>query len=59
MFAGNEVINDAQSAAVSPRYMKAVVRDMKNYITAHVGRSKPVGYSAADDLKVIPHDIKF
>jgi hypothetical protein len=52
VFAGNEVINDDQSAAVSPRYQKAVVRDMKDYIANHVGRSIPVGYSAADDLKV-------
>jgi hypothetical protein len=52
MFAGNEVINDAQSAAVSPRYQKAVIRDMKNYIAAQVSRPIPVGYSAADDLKV-------
>jgi hypothetical protein len=53
VFAGNEVINDDQSSAVSPRYQKAVVRDMKNYIAAHVSRPIPVGYSAADDLKVI------
>jgi len=52
VFAGNEVINDDKSAEMSPRYVKAVVRDMKNYIAAHVSRSIPVGYSAADDLKV-------
>jgi len=52
LFAGNEVVNDEESAAVSPRYVKAVVRDMKNYIAAHVYRSIPIGYSAADDLKV-------
>lgn len=51
LFAGNEVVNDEQSAAVSPRYVKAVVRDMKNYIAAHVYRAIPIGYSAADDLK--------
>lgn len=53
LFAGNEVVNDEESAAVSPRYVKAVVRDMKNYIAAHVYRSIPIGYSAADDLKVL------
>ena len=53
LFAGNEVVNDGQSAAVSPRYVKAVVRDMKNYIAAHVSRAIPIGYSAADDLKVV------
>ena len=54
LFAGNEVINDEQSASVSPRFVKAVVRDMKNYIAAHLHRRIPVGYSAADDLKVPP-----
>ena len=53
VFAGNEVINDDQSAKMSPRYMKDVIRDMKNYIAAHVSRPIPVGYSAADDLKVV------
>jgi 1,3-beta-glucanosyltransferase GAS4 len=52
VFAGNEVVNDDTSAEMSPRYVKAVVRDMKNYIAAHVSRAIPVGYSAADDLKV-------
>lgn len=52
LFAGNEVVNDVKSAAVSPRYVKAVVRDIKNYIAAHVSRPIPIGYSAADDLKV-------
>lgn len=49
-FAGNEIINDKESAKHSPPYVKAVVRDMKNYIKAHSVRSIPVGYSAADDL---------
>lgn len=52
VFAGNEVVNDDKSAQMSPRYVKAVVRDMKNYIAAQVSRPIPVGYSAADDLKV-------
>ena len=51
-FAGNEVVNDAESAEVSPRYVKAVVRDLKQYIAAHLSRQIPVGYSAADDLRV-------
>jgi hypothetical protein len=54
VFAGNEVVNDDESAQMSPRYVKAVIRDMKNYIAAHVSRPIPVGYSAADDLKVYP-----
>lgn len=53
VFAGNEVVNDDKSSQMSPRYVKAVIRDMKNYIAAHVSRPIPVGYSAADDLKVL------
>ncbi|QLQ80892.1 hypothetical protein HG537_0E02470 [Torulaspora globosa] len=49
-FAGNEIINDRESAKHAPPYVKAVVRDMKDYIKAHSARSIPVGYSAADDL---------
>lgn len=49
--AGNEVIFDSGSAEASPNYVKAVVRDMKAYITNHVHRIIPVGYSNADDLK--------
>jgi len=48
--AGNEVIFDATSAKTSPNYVKAVVRDMKAYLTNHVARTIPVGYSNADDL---------
>ncbi|CAH2351852.1 1,3-beta-glucanosyltransferase Pga4p [[Candida] railenensis] len=46
-FAGNEVINDGPSIAAAP-YVKAVVRDMKNFIKNTGLRSIPVGYSAAD-----------
>ncbi|KAJ8097713.1 Glucanosyltransferase-domain-containing protein [Lipomyces tetrasporus] len=48
-FAGNEVINAATSASVSPPYIRAVQRDIKNYISLHANRTIPVGYSAADD----------
>lgn len=47
-FAGNEVINDNITGGVVPPYMRAVTRDLKNYITKHSTRSIPVGYSAAD-----------
>lgn len=50
-FAGNEVVNDDQSAMVSPNYIKAVVRDLKYYLANQSPRKIPVGYSAADDLK--------
>ncbi|KAL5359899.1 Glucanosyltransferase-domain-containing protein [Aspergillus floccosus] len=46
-FAGNEVINE-QSVKDVPAYVRAVVRDMKDYISKNAKRSIPVGYSAAD-----------
>lgn len=49
-FAGNEVINDELSAKKSSIYVKAVVRDIKQYIKMNSPRPIPVGYSAADDL---------
>lgn len=49
-FAGNEIINDEQSATNSPTYVKAVVRDIKNFMKIHTNRKIPIGYSAADDL---------
>ncbi|KAH3667254.1 hypothetical protein OGAPHI_002903 [Ogataea philodendri] len=49
-FAGNEIVNDKLSAKVSPGYIKAVVRDLKDYINYQAVRKIPVGYSAADDL---------
>ncbi|KAF5099059.1 hypothetical protein D0Z03_001092 [Geotrichum reessii] len=51
-FSGNEVINDAQSAKASPPYMRAVTRDIKQYIKLHSNRTIPVGYSAADDIQL-------
>ncbi|CAN6603353.1 1,3-beta-glucanosyltransferase Gas4p [Trichomonascus vanleenenianus] len=50
-FAGNEVVNDDKSATNSPHYIKAVIRDIKNYIRVRAPRTIPVGYSAADDLR--------
>lgn len=46
-FSGNEVINTANSTNAAP-YVKAVTRDMKQYIGERGYRSIPVGYSAAD-----------
>ncbi|SCU96229.1 LAME_0F15434g1_1 [Lachancea meyersii CBS 8951] len=50
-FAGNEIINDGQSARRTPPYIRAVVGDIKQYIKANSPRTIPVGYSAADDLR--------
>lgn len=47
-FAGNEVISSEQTGGVVPPYMRAVTRDIKNYIAKHADRAIPVGYSAAD-----------
>lgn len=49
-FAGNEVINDVPTSESAP-YVKAVIRDMKQYISNRGYRKIPVGYSAADISK--------
>ena len=46
-FSGNEVINDVPTSKSAP-YVKAVTRDMKQYIKNRNYRAIPVGYSAAD-----------
>ncbi|KAF7184972.1 1,3-beta-glucanosyltransferase gel1 [Pseudocercospora fuligena] len=46
-FSGNEVINSDNTTACAP-YIKAVTRDMKQYIGSMGYRAIPVGYSAAD-----------
>ena len=47
-FGANEVMNDVPSGGVVPPYLRAVTRDLKNYIAKHSARKIPVGYSAAD-----------
>jgi len=46
-FSGNEVINQ-QSVVQVPSYIRAVTRDIKDYIAKNSARTIPVGYSAAD-----------
>jgi hypothetical protein len=46
-FSGNEVINDDTTTAAAV-YVKAVTRDMRQYIRNRGYRTIPVGYSAAD-----------
>ncbi|RMZ92309.1 hypothetical protein DV736_g451, partial [Chaetothyriales sp. CBS 134916] len=46
-FSGNEVINAANNSNIAP-YVKAVTRDMRQYIRDRQYRTIPVGYSAAD-----------
>lgn len=52
-FAGNEIINDVATGQANPPYIRAVQRDLKNYIAAHADRAIPVGYSAADVRSVL------
>ncbi|PHH76278.1 hypothetical protein CDD80_1659 [Ophiocordyceps camponoti-rufipedis] len=52
-FSGNEIINDLSSAKEVPPYLRAVTRDLKNYIKNNVQRKIPVGYSAADVRDVL------
>ncbi|KAK4242120.1 Glucanosyltransferase-domain-containing protein [Achaetomium macrosporum] len=47
-FSGNEVLNNEETGADVPPYMRAVTRDIKNYVKKHSSRPIPVGYSAAD-----------
>lgn len=44
-FSGNEVVNDKKSSSSAP-YVKAVTRDLRNYIRSRNLRKVPVGYSA-------------
>lgn len=50
-FAGNELVNDNTSASVSPAYIRAVTRDMRDFARKNLPRVVPIGYSAADDIK--------
>ncbi|CRG86037.1 1,3-beta-glucanosyltransferase gel1 [Talaromyces islandicus] len=46
-FSGNEVINDGPSSKAAP-YVKAVTRDIRQFLRSRNLRTVPVGYSAAD-----------
>lgn len=52
-FSGNEVINNLPSAKDVPPYLRAITRDLKNYIKSNLKRKIPVGYSAADVREVL------
>ena len=52
-FAGNEIINDIPTGGDNPPYIRAVQRDLKNYIKNNAPRQIPVGYSAADVRQVL------
>ncbi|PLB33657.1 1,3-beta-glucanosyltransferase gel2 [Aspergillus candidus] len=57
-FAGNEVINE-QSVKKVPAYIRAVQRDIKDYIKEQVDRSIPVGYSAADVRPILVDTVNY
>ncbi|RDW70496.1 1,3-beta-glucanosyltransferase gel2 [Aspergillus mulundensis] len=57
-FAGNEVINE-DSVEQVPQYIRAVQRDMKEYISNHLDRSIPVGYSAADVRPILEDTLNY
>lgn len=46
-FGGNEVLNEIEMGSTVPPYLRAVTRDLKNYIAKHSPRMIPVGYAAA------------
>ncbi|KAF2690419.1 glycoside hydrolase family 72 protein [Lentithecium fluviatile CBS 122367] len=52
-FAANEVMNDQSTAKINPQYIRAVQRDLKNYIKNNCDRTIPVGYSAADVREIL------
>ncbi|CAG8071298.1 unnamed protein product [Penicillium salamii] len=57
-FAGNEVINE-KAVYSAPKYIRAVVRDMKDYIAKNSKRAIPVGYSAADIRNILMDTIHY
>ena len=52
-FSGNEIMNAMDTAEKNPPYIRALTREMKNYIATHVNRTIPVGYSAADVREIL------
>lgn len=51
-FSANELINMDSNTNTAP-YIRAVTRDLKQYMQARGGRQAPVGYSAADVRDVL------
>lgn len=53
-FSGNELINDVPTSNTAP-FVKAVTRDIKQYMGNRGYRKIPVGYSAADISSLLLH----
>ena len=47
------MVNDVYSGQIGPPYVRAVTRDLKNYIAKNAKRAIPVGYSAADVREIL------
>lgn len=52
-FGGNEVMNTPATGQTVPPYLRAVTRDLKQYIAKNSPRMIPVGYSAADVSQIL------
>ena len=52
-FGGNEVMNTPGTGQTVPPYLRAVTRDLNNYIAKNSPRMIPVGYSAADVSEIL------
>ena len=52
-FSSNEILDNIKKAETVPPYMRAITRDIKNYIKNNIDRQIPVGYSAADVRDVL------
>jgi len=52
-FGGNEVMNTQALGQTVPPYLRAVTRDLKDYIAKNSPRMIPVGYSAADVSEIL------
>ena len=46
-------MNAMDTAEKNPPYIRALTREMKNYIATHANRTIPVGYSAADVREIL------
>ena len=52
-FGANEVLSTVGDGGTAPPYLRAVTRDLKNYISKNSPRQIPVGYSAADVSQIL------
>jgi len=52
-FSANELINDGDTGKSNPPYVRAVTRDLHQYMRARGGRVIPIGYSAADVREIL------